>query len=256
MPDDRDLAIVLPAYRPPIGRLSEYIETLDTQLDPDRIHVPFDGIKDGDPQLRRLEQAGATVSPSPDRQGKGAALSGAFDRLATSFDRLLFLDADGSTSVESAAHLAEQVGGSSPTLAIGYRQPQQQAERQNRTGYRRVFSSGYRRLAHALVGIDARDPQCGAKAMDASVWWQLRPALRNTGFGWDTELLAIAAAAGIPVSEHPVEWVDQPGTTVRLTDPVWMLGQLLSARRRASKTPPRQPTPSSQTSRLRVANRD
>jgi hypothetical protein len=256
MLDNTDLAIVLPAYRPPVDRLSEYIEALDTRLAPGRIHVPFDGIRDADPRVRRLERAGATVSPSPERQGKGAALSGAFDRLATSFDRLLFLDADGSTSVESAAHLIGQVGGSSPTLAIGYRQLPQQAERQTRTGYRRVFSGGYRHLAHAVLGIDARDPQCGAKAMDASVWWQLRPTLRNTGFGWDTELLAIAAAAGIPVSEHPVEWVDQPGTTVRVTDPVRMLGQLFSARRRASKTPPRQPTPASQTPRLRVAGRD
>ncbi|WP_136601240.1 glycosyltransferase family protein [Salinigranum halophilum] len=256
MSENTDLAIVLPAYRPLIDRLSEYIEALDTQLAPGRIHVPFDGIKDTDPGIRRLEQAGATVSPSCDRQGKGAALSGAFDRLATSYDRLLFLDADESTSVESAANLAEQVGGSTPTLAIGYREPSQHAEGQNRTGHRRVFSSGYRQLAHAVLGIDARDPQCGAKAMDASVWWQLRPTLRNTGFGWDTELLAIAAAAGIPVSEHPVEWVHQPGTTVRLTDPVRMLGQLFTARRRASKTPPRKPLPSSQTPRLRVAGRD
>jgi hypothetical protein len=67
MPDKTDLAIVLPAYRPPIGRLIEYIETLDTQLDSGRIHVPFDGVQGVDPQLRGLEQAGATVSPSPDR---------------------------------------------------------------------------------------------------------------------------------------------------------------------------------------------
>jgi hypothetical protein len=64
IPDNTDLAIVLPAYRPPIDHLSEYIEPLDTQLDPDRIHVLFDGIQDVDPQLRRLEQAGAAVSPS------------------------------------------------------------------------------------------------------------------------------------------------------------------------------------------------
>ena len=79
--------------------------------------------------------------------------------------------------------------------------------------------------------------------MDASVWWQIRPTLRSGGFGWDTELLAIAASAGIPVSEHPVEWVDQPGTTVGITDPMRMLRQLVAAHRRASDTPTRQTAP-------------
>jgi hypothetical protein len=238
-----DLAIVLPAYRPPIDRLVEYINALDARLAPARIHVPLDGVRESDPQIARLERAGATVTPTVGRQGKGTALSRAFDRLATSHDRLLFLDADGSTGVESAARLAGEVGGTEPSLAIGYREISSQPTEHNRAAHRHLFSGVYRRLAREFLGIDARDPQCGAKAMDASVWWQIRPTLRNGGFGWDTELLAIAASAGIPVSEHPVEWVDQPGTTVGITDPMRMLRQLVAARRRASDTPTRQTAP-------------
>ncbi len=145
--------------------------------------------------------------------------------------------------MESAARLAGEVGGTEPSLAIGYREISSQPTEHNRAAHRHLFSGVYRRLAREFLGIDARDPQCGAKAMDASVWWQIRPTLRSGGFGWDTELLAIAASAGIPVSEHPVEWVDQPGTTVGITDPMRMLRQLVAAHRRASDTPTRQTAP-------------
>lgn len=46
-----DLALVLPAYRPPIDRLVEYINALDARLAPARIHVPLNGVRESDPQI-------------------------------------------------------------------------------------------------------------------------------------------------------------------------------------------------------------
>jgi hypothetical protein len=74
-----DLAIVLPAYRPPIDRLVEYINALDARLAPARIHVPLNGVRESDPQIARVERTGATVTPTVGRQGKATALSRAFD---------------------------------------------------------------------------------------------------------------------------------------------------------------------------------
>ena len=61
----------------------------------------------------------------------------------------------------------------------------------------------------------------------------LFPQLGTDGFGFDVELLMLAARRGYRVVEIPVNWADQPGSKVGvLRHGPRMLWEVLSARRR------------------------
>jgi hypothetical protein len=58
-----------------------------------------------------------------------------------------------------------------------------------------------------------RDAQCGFKAIRADVAHRL-PLVEDTGWFLDTELLVLAEHAGLRVHEVPVDWVDDPNSSV------------------------------------------
>ena len=58
------------------------------------------------------------------------------------------------------------------------------------------------------------DAQCGFKAIRADVAQRLLPLVEDTGWFFDTELLVLAERAGLRIHEVPVDWVDDPDSSV------------------------------------------
>jgi putative flippase GtrA len=58
------------------------------------------------------------------------------------------------------------------------------------------------------------DAQCGFKAMRRDVAQELLPLIEDTNWFFDTELLVLAQRADLRIHEVPVDWTDDPGTTV------------------------------------------
>lgn len=58
------------------------------------------------------------------------------------------------------------------------------------------------------------DAQCGFKAMRTDIGRQVLPYIEDTGWFFDTELLVIAERIGLRIAEVPVDWVDDPNSTV------------------------------------------
>jgi len=228
----RSLGIVLPAYRPDVELLSAYVDALHEQLAPATIRIELD---DPDPAVvERLEGVPATVGAVPYRRGKGAAVTAGFEALGT--DVLAFVDADASTTVDSVAAVIDPVLENRADLSVGSRRHPDATVTAHQTTARRWLGDGFVWLAQRLLDAGLYDYQCGAKALTASAWRQIREHLYEAGFAWDIELVAIAAAFDLRITEVPITWEDQPGSTVEPVRTSLRMGRaLVAARHRAQR---------------------
>jgi hypothetical protein len=241
----RSVGVVVPAYRPDVERLSQFVRALDEQLDPAELRIELD-----DPAAGGVEEPGsqgslassddddalaalpATVNVVHRRRGKGAAVTAGFDALSA--DVLAFADADGSTPPASVAEVVAPVVSGESDLAAGSRRHPDATVKSHQTVFRRFLGDGFAWLARRLLAPQLHDYQCGAKAVSANFWARLRRQLYDPGFAWDIELLAVAGALGGRIAEVPVVWEDQPGSTVDpVADTLSMFAGLLKARHRA-----------------------
>lgn len=205
----RSVGLVVPAYHPDPPQLEAYIEALRSSLAPESIRVELDdpdGTYEG--LANRLD---AEVATSSHRRGKGMAITCGFDALDT--DIKAFVDADGSTEAASVANLLEPLEADSVSLTIASRH-HPQATVSGRSRLRQLMSSGFATLASLATGFEIGDFQCGAKAITADCWADIRDELYEPGFGWDLELLWVAINRGYQVEEVPVEWTEAGESTV------------------------------------------
>ncbi|WP_418279924.1 glycosyltransferase [Halorubrum sp. DTA98] len=227
------LGIVVPAFRPDVDALGSYVRELDDRLSPETIRIELDDPAAG--AVDALAHLPATVNAVPARRGKGAAVTAGFEALDT--DTLAFVDADGATPIESVSAVVDPVLGGDVALAVGSRRHPGSDVTHHQGNLRRLLGDGFAWLARRLVGgFGARlyDYQCGAKALSADVWRVVRDHLREPGFAWDLELLAVAGASGFRIREVPVTWEDKPGSTVApVRDALSMFAGLVRARHRA-----------------------
>jgi hypothetical protein len=228
----RSVGVVVPAYRPDISQLRTYVEAIDATVSPAAIVIELDAPKAG--VVDRLADLPARVEAVPYRRGKGAAITAGFERLET--DVLAFADADGSTPVDSLASVLAPVESKDAALAVGSRRHPDADVASHQTFARRFLGDGFAWLAGRLLSVDLYDYQCGAKAIDAAAWAQVRDHLYEPGFAWDVELVAIAGALDLRVVEVPIKWEDQPGSTVSpVRTSVALFRALLAARHRAKQ---------------------
>ncbi len=228
------LGIVVPAFRPNLDRLRAYVRALDERLAPETIRIELDDPEPG--TVDGLADLPATVNAVPARRGKGAAVTAGFEAIDETV--LAFVDADGATPPAAAAAVMAPVRSGEVSVAVGSRRHPDAEVTGHQGSLRRLLGDGFAWLARRLVGgFGARlyDYQCGAKALTADVWRAVRDHLRQPGFAWDLELLAVAAASGYRIREVPIRWEDQPGSTVSpVRDTLSMFAGVLVARHRAS----------------------
>ena len=208
--DPSTLGLVVPAYRPDLDVLSPYLEQVAETLDPARLRVELDAPGEGTRQ--RLAATPATVAVSPRRRGKGAAITDGFDALDT--DVLAFADADAATPVPEFGRIVEAVLSGGTSLAVGSRRHPDATVETGQSLLRGVMGDGFAWFARRLLDVSLYDYQCGAKALTAGAWRQLREELTEEGFAWDVELLAFASAHSLTVQEVPITWHDHPDSTV------------------------------------------
>jgi hypothetical protein len=248
---DRSLGLVVPAYRPDVERLAGYVRDCQERLAPATVRVELDAPDPGVAEAcREALPEGTVLNVAPNRRGKGAAITAGFEALEPDHGVLAFADADGSTPAASLAEIVAHVrppdsgdAGGSPVgaadrgaLAIGSRRHPDSRVVGHQTLARRRLGDAFAWLARRLLEADCYDYQCGAKAITADAWREVRDHLYEPGFAWDVELVAMTAALGLRVVEVPIEWEDQPGSTVDPVGTAFALGTaLLTARHRAKR---------------------
>ncbi len=153
------------------------------------------------PEVRaiRLEQA-----------GKGGAIKACW--LRSDAEVLAFMDVDLSSGLNALLPLVAPLLSEHSDIAIGTRLAR--GARVSRGPRREIFSRIYNLLLHAFLDVGFSDAQCGFKAIRAEKARLLLPLTEETGFHFDTELLVLADRAGLRIHEVPVDWIDDPYSTV------------------------------------------
>jgi len=229
------LGVVVPAFRPDTARLETYLRALVDELDPETVRVELD-----EPNPETLEALSSLDIPAvklnvvPYRRGKGAAITAGFEALEHGSDWLAFADADGSTSPPEFARVVGALADAD--VSVGSRRHPRSHVLGHQTFARRFLGDGFSWLARRLLDAKLYDYQCGAKAITADAWRSVREHLYEPGFSWDVELLAMAAAMALDITEVPIEWEDKPGSTVSPIRTTLSMGKaLFVARHRARR---------------------
>lgn len=143
-------------------------------------------------------------------KGRGNALRNVW--LASPSPVLAYMDVDLSTDLAALGPLLAPLISGHSDLAIGTRLTRN--SRVVRGPKREFISRSYNFLLHSFLGAHFSDAQCGFKAIRADVGRQLLPHTLDKAWFFDTELLVLAEKCGLRVHEVPVDWTDDPQSSV------------------------------------------
>lgn len=145
-----------------------------------------------------------------DAKGRGRALKQTW--LASDADVVAYMDVDLSTDLTALLPLLAALVSGHSDVAIGSRLAK--GSRVVRGPKREFISRTYNLILRGALAVSFSDAQCGFKAMRADVAQRLLPLVEDTNWFFDTELLVLAQRSGLRIHEVPVDWIDDPGSTV------------------------------------------
>lgn len=162
-----------------------------------------------------------------DEKGRGRALRHVW--AASDADVLAYMDVDLSTDLAAVLPLIAPLVSGHSDLAIGTRL--HRGSRVTRGAKREFISRTYNVILRRTLSARFSDAQCGFKAIRRDVAAALLPHVEDNGWFFDTELLVLAERTGLRIHEVPVDWVDDPDSSVQIVDTaledlrgVWRIG--------------------------------
>jgi len=152
-----------------------------------------------------------------DRKGRGRALRHAWAN--SEADVVAYMDVDLATDLSALLPLVAPLLSGHSDLAIGTRlAPGSQVSR----GAKREFiSRAYNAMLRVFLGVRFSDAQCGFKAVRTDRVRELLPLVADDEWFFDTELLVVAERAGLRIHEVPVDWIDDPDSSVDVPATAW-----------------------------------
>jgi len=216
LPDPVVVDIVIPVYNeetdlePSVRRLHAYLR--DDFPFRARITIADNASTDAtgtiaDRLTVELDDVGALHLPE---KGRGRALRAAW--LASDAPIVAYMDVDLSTDLDALLPLVAPLLTGHSQVAIGSRLAP--GSRVVRGPKREFISRSYNLILRTVLRTRFRDAQCGFKAIRADAARRLLPSVRDDAWFFDTELLVLAERAGMRIHEVPVDWVDDPGSSV------------------------------------------
>ena len=152
------------------------------------------------------------------QKGRGRALRLAW--LDSDADVMSYMDVDLSTDLSAFMPLIRPLLEGTHHIAIGSRLAR--GARIQRSALREFTSRVYNLLIWVLFPRKRfSDAQCGFKAITRHAAQTLIPLVENNNWFFDTELLLMAGRHGYAIHEVPVNWVEDPGSTVHVAKTAW-----------------------------------
>jgi glycosyltransferase involved in cell wall biosynthesis len=211
-----EIDVVVPVHDE-AGTLVRQIETLHDYLSaaiPEswRISIADNASTDGTAELAdelaaRLEHVRVLHLTE---KGRGRALKAAWTTSDAAV--LAYVDEDLSTDLSAFGPLVAPLLSGHSDVAIGSRLSS--SSRVARGSKREFISRSYNLLLRRTMGVRFSDAQCGFKAIRREAAGLLLPLVEDTGWFFDTELLILAERSGLRIHEVPVDWVDDPDSSV------------------------------------------
>ena len=143
-------------------------------------------------------------------KGRGRALNAVWQ--ASDAQIVAYCDVDLSTDLNALMPLVAPLISGHSDLAIGTRL--NHSSKVVRGPKREFVSRSYNLILRVAMRAHFSDAQCGFKAVRTDVARQLLPLVEDTGWFFDTELLVLAERIGLRIAEVPVDWVDDPNSSV------------------------------------------
>ena len=143
-------------------------------------------------------------------KGRGGALREIWKKFDG--DYLSYMDIDLSAKLEFFPKLITALE-NGYEIAVGSRHNAKSVTK-NRLLFRKFASRSYNIFLKSIFGARFEDAQCGFKAIRKETFQKLEPHLKNTGWLFDTELLILAEKTDRKIAVVPIEWRDDPITTV------------------------------------------
>ncbi|MGW7435962.1 glycosyltransferase [Streptomyces sp. NPDC054849] len=237
VPGEPVLDVVIPVFNeekdlgPCVRRLHEHLTR--TFPYPFRITVADNASTDRTPEVAAALAAAldGVRSTRLEEKGRGRALRTVWS--GSDAPVLAYMDVDLSTDLKALLPLVAPLISGHSDLAIGTRLAR--SSRVVRGVKREFVSRAYNLLLRSSLAARFSDAQCGFKAIRREVAERLLPLVEDTGWFFDTELLVLAERAGLRVHEVPVDWVDDPDSTVHIVRTatedlkgVWRVGRALA----------------------------
>jgi putative flippase GtrA len=210
------LDVVVPVYNeeadlePSVRRLHQHLSTQFPY--PFRITIADNASVDATPAIaaRLAAQLPEVTSLRMPEKGRGRALRAAWT--ASDAQVLAYCDVDLSTDLAALLPLVAPLISGHSDLAIGTRLSRD--SRVVRGAKREFISRTYNLILRGTLAAKFSDAQCGFKAIRGDIAQRLVPLVEDTGWFFDTELLVLAERAGLRIHEVPVDWVDDPNSSV------------------------------------------
>jgi len=179
---------------------------------PFRITIADNASTDATPEIaaRLAAELPQVVVLRMAQKGRGRALRAAWE--ASDAQVLAYCDVDLSTDLAALFPLVAPLISGHSDLAIGTRLGK--GSRVVRGPKREFISRTYNLILRGALAARFTDAQCGFKAIRSDVARRLLPLVEDTGWFFDTELLVLAERAGLRIHEVPVDWVDDPNSSV------------------------------------------
>ena len=210
--------IVIPVYNEEAGLISS-IERLHAYLD-DQFPLPWlvtivDNASTDDTWGRACALAHRINGVQARRlplKGRGRALRAAW--MQSPAPVVAYMDVDLSTGLDALLPLVAPLLSGHSDLAIGSRLAS--GSRVARGPKREAISRTYNLILRTALRSGFSDAQCGFKAIRTDVARALVPLVEDEGWFFDTELLVLAEHNGLRIHEVPVDWVDDPDSSVHI----------------------------------------
>jgi glycosyltransferase involved in cell wall biosynthesis len=217
------ISVIIPAYKEGnrIGRTLLEIKEFFLQKDYEyEILVVLDGSPDNTAEV--VENYTAQIPAlrmihNSQNHGKGYVVRQGL--MEANGDLRLFMDADGSTSITHLDRFVEEYENGSDVV-IGSRDVDGAHVQVHQARYKEILGDMGNWVIRILLGLwRYPDTQCGFKMLTQEAATVIAPLMKVDRFGFDAELLAIAHKYNFVVTQLPVRWLNEEGSSVTLFGP-------------------------------------
>jgi len=227
------VSIVIPAFNESrriadsLGKLREFLGTTSLSFE---ILVVDDGSTDGTGTIvRRFEREGVRLIRHHERRGKGHSVRTGMLKATGTY--VLFTDADLSTPIDELLKLYDTAERDAADIVIGSRALDRRYIERHQSRFRETGGILFNRLVRIALGLKLHDTQCGFKLFHRDRTRSLFEKQTIDGFGFDPEILFLAARRRLRVREMSVRWSHADDTKVRvIRDGLRMVADLVRIR--------------------------
>lgn len=166
------------------------------------------------------------------QKGRGRALNAVWQ--ASEASVLVYMDVDLSTDLKALPVLIAPLLSGHSEVAIGSRLAR--SSHVVRGAKREFISRAYNVILRRSLSVRFSDAQCGFKAIRRDAALALLPLVEDQTWFFDTELLVLAERSGMRIHEVPVDWVDDPDSSVDIRSTacddlrgIWRMRRALSS---------------------------